>query len=214
MKELQIIQAKLKVPKDNSTKFYKFRNLEDINEKVKPLLDETGCSLTLSDEIVMLGDRFYVKATATLKNSAGEIEQTTGFAREEEKSPTMQQPQLTGASSSYARKYALNGLFCIDDTKCDDAMKQMEEKMEESIRAKIAAESKGSSLTQANQQAKPATSIVVDEAQLAIAIDDLRRATNNAQLKQAYQTWVGFKGNPKFDEVVKEMGAKYPSKKQ
>lgn len=209
MKELQIIQAKLKVPKDNSTKYYKFRNLEDINEKVKPLLDETGCTLTLSDEIVMLGDRFYVKATATLKNSSGEVEITTGYAREEEKSPNMQQAQLTGSSSSYARKYALNGLFCLDDTKCDDAMKQMEENMEATIRARIANEQKGSSPSNANPS--PQSAPPVDEVDLAIAIDELRRCRSNEELAKAYNNWKGFMNNPKFAAVVKEMGAKYPS---
>lgn len=208
MKELQIIQAKLKVPKDNSTKYYKFRNLEDINEKVKPLLDETGCTLTLSDEIVMLGDRFYVKATATLKNSSGEVEITTGYAREEEKSPNMQQAQLTGSSSSYARKYALNGLFCLDDTKCDDAMKQMEENMEATIRARIANEQKGSSPSNANTA--PQSAPPVDEAQLAIAIDDVMRSKGRPQISEARKNWACFVGIPKFDEAVKIMCLKYP----
>lgn len=208
MKELQIIQAKLKVPKDNSTKYYKFRNLEDINEKVKPLLDETGCTLTLSDEIVMLGDRFYVKATATLKNSSGEVEITTGYAREEEKSPNMQQAQLTGSSSSYARKYALNGLFCLDDTKCDDAMKQMEENIEATIRERIANEQKGSTPSNANPSPKSASP--VDEAQLAIAIDDVMRSKGRPQISEARKKWGCFVGNPKFDEAVKIMCLKYP----
>lgn len=117
MKELIAIQSELKAPKSQFNKFggYKYRKAEDILEAVKPLLNKQKCTLTITDDIVMVGNRFYVKATATIKNEKGECETTTGWAREEETKKGMDGSQITGASSSYARKYALNGLFAIDD---------------------------------------------------------------------------------------------------
>jgi hypothetical protein len=123
MKELMRIQTKLKAPKSQFNKFgnYKYRNLDDINEAVKPILRELNCCLTLSDDIILVGDRFYVKATATLKNEAGEQVVVTASARESFDKKGMDSAQITGAASSYARKYALNGLFAIDDTKDADS---------------------------------------------------------------------------------------------
>lgn len=117
MKELIAIQSELKAPKSQFNKFggYKYRKAEDILEAVKPLLNKQKCTLTITDDIVMVGNRIYVKATATIKNEKGEFETTTGWAREEETKKGMDGSQITGASSSYARKYALNGLFAIDD---------------------------------------------------------------------------------------------------
>ena len=128
MKELQIIQSKLKAPKANYNSFgkYKYRSAEDILEAVKPLLNEENCVLTLSDEIVIVGDRYYIKATCTLVNSDGQIIETSALAREEETKKGMDASQITGTASSYARKYALNGLFCIDDTKDADALNTSE----------------------------------------------------------------------------------------
>lgn len=122
MKELQIIQTKLKAPKSQYNEFgkYNYRSCEDIVESVKPILAENECTLTISDEIVMIGTRIYVKATATITNSSGDKEHCSAFAREEESKKGMDSAQLTGSTSSYARKYALNGLFCIDDTKDPD----------------------------------------------------------------------------------------------
>ncbi|MBO5854926.1 MAG: ERF family protein [Bacteroidales bacterium] len=122
MKELVDIQSKLKAPKGQYNSFgkYKYRSCEDILEAVKPLLKENNCTLTIADDIMLVGDRFYVKAIVTLKNSNGETVTTTAFAREEESKKGMDGSQVTGASSSYARKYALNGMFCIDDTKDSD----------------------------------------------------------------------------------------------
>jgi len=121
MKELLTIQTSLNAPKDKQNKFanYAYRSAEDILGAVKPLLKETGCTLTLTDDIVLIGDRFYVKATATLANKEGEKVSTTGFAREAEVKKGSDDAQITGACSSYARKYALCGLFAIDDSKAD-----------------------------------------------------------------------------------------------
>lgn len=122
MKELITIQSELKAPKSQFNKFggYKYRKAEDILEAVKPLLNKQKCTLIITDDIVMVGNRIYVKATATIKNEKGECETTTGWAREEETKKGMDGSQITGASSSYARKYALNGLFAIDDNADSD----------------------------------------------------------------------------------------------
>lgn len=121
--KLKIIQTKLKAPKGQYNSFgkYHYRSLEDITEAIKPLLDETGATLTISDEIIQIGDRYYVKATATLYDiGSNENISVTAFARESETKKGMDESQITGATSSYARKYALNGLFAIDDTKDTD----------------------------------------------------------------------------------------------
>lgn len=123
-KILQSIQAELKAPKGQTNKFggYRYRSAEDILEAVKPLLNKYNSYLTVSDDIVEVGGRVYVKAIATLHEShKGEIASTTAFAREAEVKKGMDDAQITGSASSYARKYALNGLFAIDDTKDPDA---------------------------------------------------------------------------------------------
>ena len=121
MEVLINLQSELKAPKNQYNTFgkYKYRSAEDILEAVKPLLKEYKCHLTISDEMVVLGDRYYVKATATLAKE-GESISITAYAREEENKKGMDASQITGSTSSYARKYALNGLFCIDDTKDSD----------------------------------------------------------------------------------------------
>lgn len=122
MKELISIQSELKAPKTQVNRFggYKYRKAEDILEAVKPLLAKQKCTLTITDDIVLVGNRIYVKATATIKNEKGEFETSTGWAREEETKKGMDASQITGASSSYARKYALNGLLAIDDNQDSD----------------------------------------------------------------------------------------------
>ena len=115
------IQGELKAPKTNYNKFgnYAYRSAEDILEALKPLLKKNNCTLILNDDIVLIGDRFYIKATATLSNEEGSIT-ACGVAREDESKKGMDGAQITGSCSSYARKYALNGLFAIDDTKDPD----------------------------------------------------------------------------------------------
>ena len=124
MKELISIQQELKAPKGQYNNFgkYHYRSCEDILEAVKPILGKYNCFLNISDEIELVGDRFYVKATATLTNSEGKSVTATASAREQDSKAGMDASQLTGSTSSYARKYALNGLFCIDDTKDADTM--------------------------------------------------------------------------------------------
>lgn len=121
--KLQAVQSALKAPKSQYNKFggYYYRKAEDIDEAVKPLLKEVGGILTCSDELVLIGERYYIKATATFTDcETGQSISTTAFAREEAEKKGMDGSQITGASSSYARKYALNGLLCIDDTADSD----------------------------------------------------------------------------------------------
>lgn len=124
MKRLIAIQQKLKAPKGQYNSFgkYNYRNCEDILEAVKPLLSESGLALILNDDVISIDGRFYIKAVANLYDENGKIIATTSaIAREEEAKKGMDGSQVTGASSSYARKYALNGLFAIDDTKDSDS---------------------------------------------------------------------------------------------
>lgn len=120
--KLNLIQSNLNAPKNLENKFggYKYRSAESILEALKPHLEKHQAVLTISDEMVEVGGRIYVKATATF-SADGESITTTAFAREAETKKGMDEAQITGAASSYARKYSLNGLFCIDDTKDADA---------------------------------------------------------------------------------------------
>lgn len=129
-KEMQIfnkigrVQSELKAPKNmfNSFGNYAYRSAESILEAVKPLLAKEGLILTLTDDIECIGGRIYVKATAMIKDcDTGEWEQVSAYARESETKKGMDDSQITGTASSYARKYALNGLFLIDDTKDADS---------------------------------------------------------------------------------------------
>lgn len=118
------VQSDLKAPKNmyNSFGNYAYRNAEGILEAVKPLLAKEGLVLTLSDDIESVGSRIYVKATARILDIAtGEWEVVSAYARESESKKGMDESQITGTASSYARKYALNGLFLIDDTKDADS---------------------------------------------------------------------------------------------
>jgi hypothetical protein len=121
MDKLIKIQKELKAPKNQRNSFgnYNYRSCEDILEAVKPLLEQSGLLLTISDDIVQLGDRFYVKATAIIIDGDKQVS-VSAFARESLDKKGMDTAQITGACSSYARKYALNGLFLIDDTKDAD----------------------------------------------------------------------------------------------
>ena len=118
---LQQIQSRLVAPKSQRNTFgnYNYRSCEDILNGLKPLLAELGGVVTLSDEMVDVGGRIYVKATALL-DVGGEVYEASAFAREPLARKGMDDAQVTGATSSYARKYALNGLFAIDDTKDAD----------------------------------------------------------------------------------------------
>ena len=126
------IQTELKAPKNlhNSFGNYNYRNAESIYESVKPLLTTTKTILLMQDEIVQIGDRFYVKATATISDTETEEKiSTSAFAREPIEKKGQDQSQITGSTSSFARKYALNGLFILDDTKDEDSDELRNEKV-------------------------------------------------------------------------------------
>lgn len=129
VEKLAKIQAELKAPKDLFNKFgnYHYRSAESILEAVKPLLD--GAILTMCDDIVLVGDRYYIKATATFADGDFTLS-TTAFAREPNDKKGMDDSQITGTASSYARKYALNALFCIDDAKDADTDEYCEQTKE------------------------------------------------------------------------------------
>lgn len=147
MQKLLNIQRDLKAPKSQYNSFgkYNYRNCEDILEAVKPLCAREKACLTISDEVVQRGDRYYIQATATLHDAetGGIIALVTAYAREEAEKKGMDGSQVTGAASSYARKYALNGLFDIDDTKDADSDEKGEKPAKSSSgAAKTAAASK------------------------------------------------------------------------
>lgn len=125
------IQSELKAPKSQYNSFgkYSYRNAEDILEAVKPLLSKYNATMYITDEVVEVGSRIYVKATVTLSDGKETIT-ASAYAREPETRKGMDDSQITGATSSYARKYALNGLFAIDDTKDNDTNELREEREE------------------------------------------------------------------------------------
>ena len=135
------IQAELKAPKNQTNNFgkYKYRSAEDIIEAVKPILFKNNCALLISDEIIQVAERIYVRATAMLidENNEELPIQVYGWAREEEVKKGMDAAQITGSASSYARKYALNGLFAIDDTKDSDSTNNHQDEVGEQKRMEL-----------------------------------------------------------------------------
>lgn len=146
---LMAVQSELKAPKGQENTFgkYRYRSAEDILEAVKPLLKTNGLYLRISDTVELIGERYYVKATVTAVDIAtGDTESSTAYAREQQDKKGMDAAQVTGATSSYARKYALNALFGIDDTKDADT--------DEYARTGHSATREGRSKTQAQQPAQ------------------------------------------------------------
>lgn len=122
--KLMKVQTKLKAPKNQRNNFgnYNYRSCEDILEALKPLLEEEKAVINISDNIILIGERYYIESTVKFIDAEnGEIIEVKSMAREEENKKGMDSSQLTGSTSSYARKYALNGMFAIDDTKDSDA---------------------------------------------------------------------------------------------
>lgn len=199
MKELISIQSELKAPKTQFNKFggYKYRKAEDILEAVKPLLAKQKCTLIITDDIVLVGNRIYVKATATIKNENGECETSTGWAREEETKKGMDGSQITGASSSYARKYALNGLFAIDDNADSDATNDVQHQ---------AAQQQAAQVAPAQQPATPQ----YHTNDLNEGLAYLSRCVNKDNLVWVVQTYKPLTASPQFMQAVsakkKELG--------
>ena len=190
MKELINIQSELKAPKSQYNSFgkYQYRNAEDILEAVKPLLKKNNCHLTITDEIILIGDRYYVKATAEITNGT-EVVATSALAREEESKKGMDSAQLTGATSSYARKYALNGLFCIDDTKDSDYNNQGD-KGEKEAPKQVPAPTK---------EVKQAPNIppIPEEVRTEIA-----QAQTSDDINKLWKKYVGLRANPDFKPLL------------
>lgn len=138
IKQIAEIQKELKAPKNQYNNFgkYKYRSCEDILEAAKPLVNSKDMILTISDEIIMLDNRYYVKATAIITDGEHTIS-NSAFARESLDKKGMDDSQITGATSSYARKYALNGLFSIDDTKDSDTDEYTERENKKSAKMKV-----------------------------------------------------------------------------
>ena len=172
MKELLQIQSELKAPKGQFNAYgkYKYRSCEDILEAVKPILKKNNCTLLLSDSLIYVGERYYIKATATLVNAEGKSVSTEAYAREEETKKGMDASQITGASSSYARKYALNGLLCIDDNKDSDTTN-----------------------TGDNTPAAPAKTSKEDNAEVEKAIAEINAAKSKEELINAIAKYKGNK---------------------
>lgn len=195
MKELITIQSELKAPKTQVNNFggYKYRKAEDILEAVKPLLAKQKCTLIITDDIVMVGNRIYVKATATLKNEKGEVEEATGWAREEESKKGMDTSQITGASSSYARKYALNGLFAIDDNADSDTINDGQHQ---------AAQQQASPQAQAAQPAQQPATPQYHTNDVNEGLGYLNRCVNKDNLIWVVQTYKPLTANPQFMQAV------------
>lgn len=126
MKKLIELRSELSVPKGQKNTFgnYNYRSCEDILEAIKPLLKKYGLFLQLSDEVVMIGERYYIKASVAIREPEGDATISVGYAREASIKKGMDEAQITGSASSYARKYALNAMFLIDDTKDADTDEQ------------------------------------------------------------------------------------------
>lgn len=207
MKELITIQSELKVPKSQFNKFggYKYRKAEDILEAAKPLLAKQKCTLTITDDVVLIGNRIYVKATATIKNEKGECETTTGWAREEETKKGMDGSQITGASSSYARKYALNGLFAIDDNADSDTTNTGQQDNILHQAAQQTAQTQQQSQATA-QSAQPK----YHPDNLAEALEMVKRCVNRDNIKWVMCTYMPLNSNPQFMQALsakrKELG--------
>ena len=131
MKELFEIQQRLVSNKANFNEFGKFnyRSLENILADVKPLLNELRCTITFTDDMVLIGERYYVKSTVTLENESGEKKEAVAFAREDASRPGMSESQVTGTASSYARKYAICSLLAINEEQDPDGMDNNSQKV-------------------------------------------------------------------------------------
>lgn len=213
MKELVKIQSELKAPKSQYNKFgnYAYRSAEDILEAVKPLTVKHDCCLTVSDNIIMLGDRFYIEATARIVNAKGEAVEVTALAREADSQKGMAEPQITGSTSSYARKYALNGLFCIDDTKDADYtnMHGMDgaDKPKASVTPKAVAPKAVAPKAVKAKTITPKVEDIPKEVRQRIA-----DATKREDVASVWKDFANLRNNQEFNELVKQASAQFPKK--
>lgn len=193
-KTLVIIQSELKAPKNQINKFggYSYRSAEDILESVKPLCSKYNMLLYINDEVVNIGDRFYVKATASITDGV-DIVSVSAFAREEETKKGQDGAQITGSASSYARKYALNGLFCIDDTKDPDGTN-----------------THGANTPAPAPRMAPApASAPANDLDLQTACNDAKSAKTVDALHEVWNNWKGLQANPVFKKTVIDLKKKF-----
>ncbi|SLM30855.1 conserved hypothetical protein [Desulfamplus magnetovallimortis] len=204
--KLSIVQSQLKAPKVQYNKFgnFKYRSLEDIMESVKPLLAQHNLSLILSDTVKQTGDRFYIEAKATLINTekTDETVSTTAVAREALSKKGMDESQITGAASSYARKYCMNGLFNIDDTKDADAQQPVNNKPL----------TKNNRASQVNINNNPAHSRGLDSSQLQWLSDYCKRkGYTDSRTKKEFMDFYKFSPRTtspeEFNEIQKKIEA-------
>lgn len=190
MKNLQAIQKELKAPKNQKNTFgnYNYRSAEDILEAVKPLLAKYECSMFISDAIEEIGGRHYVKATVTFLSPQDQAISVSAYAREEETKKGMDGSQITGASSSYARKYALNGLFLIDDTKDSDFTN-----------------THGKDEKEPDKEVKPMVDI---KARLKALETDLKKCKTRADVATIWNANKDLHSNKEFEDFVKQIGEK------
>lgn len=186
------IQHKLKAPKGQYNSFgkYNYRSCEDILEGVKPLLKEHNLALLIDDEIVQIGERYYVKATAKITDGR-EFVSATAYAREPDTKKGMDESQITGATSSYARKYALNALLCIDDTKDADTMDNSKKPVQQTQETVYNWQTLKARATQGG----------ISEEELVQYVTETFKVSKPSELKQEhYQqafNWVNVKRSPK-----------------
>lgn len=189
--KLNIIQTKLNAPKDSFNAFgkYKYRSAESILQAIKPLLVETGLVLTISDCLEHMEGRVYIKAVATVSDGENSIS-VSALAREPENKKGADESQVTGAASSYARKYALCGLFAIDDNKDADATNTHGQQ-----------QNAGEDLPE-SEKPEP----VDYDAKLSYFTDEMRQSETLEHLQQKFkEAWLFFKNKPGYQEKVKDI---------
>ena len=213
MKELIKIQSELNAPKNlfNSFGKYHYRNADGILEAVKPLLKESKCFITISDKVLLIGTRFYVEATARITNSEGLFVEVSALAREQDEQRGMSESQLTGATSSYARKYALNGLLAIDDNKdADDTNKHgMDgaDKPKANVAPKAVAPKAVAPKAIKPKTITPKVEEIPKEVRQRIA-----DATSREDIASVWKDFANLRNNQEFNELVKQASAQFPKK--
>ena len=190
---LSHIQVELKAPKNlyNSFGRYKYRNAESILEAAKPLCAKYGCTLTVSDEVILIGSRYYIKATATVQDKDGNAASANALAREDETKKGMDGAQITGTASSYARKYALNGLFCIDDTKDPDTNEYHNQTAEDHQEATASQEATAAEPQPVTASPEVTAQVVKDMATTALKGYAQRTGKDNKTVQTEAKTFIG-----------------------
>lgn len=185
VKKLILIQNRLKAPKSqyNSFSNFYYRSAEDILEALKPLLMEQELTLFINDEIVQIGERYYIKAVCTLTDGKENIE-TQAFAREAENKKGSDESQITGACSSYARKYALNGMFCIDDAKDPDSEDNRETKKTQSTKREFVKK------TEPKKEESKTEEFISEDTDIILGLDEIQTLKGLTTYFNTYQSKV------------------------